>query len=124
MPTIQEHIDKAEHNELMARSLIHSDAVDYFDWVVISLFYSALHYVDAYLIRYHAEPRSHEERREFIRSTRPGWDIEYRNLKDEGYNARYFVYSIDSERLNCEILPNFETIKNTILTSIGPTSTP
>ena len=50
MPSKAEHISKAEHNENFATTL-NSDGSypDYRDWVVTAYFYSAVHYVEAYL---------------------------------------------------------------------------
>jgi hypothetical protein len=43
MPTRQDHLAKAEHNEALSRRL---EGTRYADWAVTSLFYSALHLVN------------------------------------------------------------------------------
>ena len=48
MPNRSAHLAQAEHNETLYSHLDQS-APTYADWQVTSLFYAALHYVDAYL---------------------------------------------------------------------------
>jgi hypothetical protein len=45
MPTRAEHIDQAERNEAAAQAL---QAGAHYDWAITTLFYAALHLVDAY----------------------------------------------------------------------------
>lgn len=118
MPSRQEHLDKAEHNENIARQILMPNN-SCLDWAVIALFYSAAHYVDAYIMQILPEPSSHEERFDYIRRANRHLYPVYRNLFDEGWKARYDVYNIDSSRLQTEIITHFETIKNSTQNTIS-----
>lgn len=49
MPKCAIHWEQAEHNELMALDIIKQEPIKYKDWAEIISFYSAVHYVEAYL---------------------------------------------------------------------------
>lgn len=119
MPSVQEHIKKARYNEGIAKNLIIHDG-KYLDWAVITLFYSAHHYVDAYLAHFFATHHTtHFERRQFIANTTGlSWKREYYYLYNQGSNARYSVYTIDYNKLSTDVIPKFEYIKNTVLSSV------
>ena len=53
-----------------ARRALEEDGTDQLDWIVITAFYQALHWVDAYLFSNGWKPRDHEERRSCILSFR------------------------------------------------------
>lgn len=42
------HINKAQHNNNFLNTFI-MERTKYLDWAVVGIFYTALHYVDAYL---------------------------------------------------------------------------
>jgi hypothetical protein len=48
MPEASAHIDKAEHNEKFAVA-VRGLGTEFLDWVATAYFYSALHYLEAYL---------------------------------------------------------------------------
>ncbi len=50
--TIQEHLRQARHNETLAPQL-GSPPLEAYDWAITVLFYTALHFVDAYLLQQH-----------------------------------------------------------------------
>lgn len=93
MPTQDEHLDKAQHNQRFYESLDIA-TTDFLDWLVTGLFYCALHYVDAYLATRSIHPKKHagpnqrndqvDHMPEFLR-IRP----HYRALSDDCRDARY-----------------------------------
>jgi len=57
--TVQEHLQQARHNETLA-SQLGSPPIEAYDWAIIVLFYTVLHFVDAYLLQQHRiVPRGH-----------------------------------------------------------------
>ena len=61
------------------------------DWALVILFYSAMHYVEAYLATLGQHLRSHTTRDNFVGRDARLRKIfsEYQDLKYYGYNARY-----------------------------------
>ena len=45
MPTPNEHLSQARHNERLANQLVNENPPRFLDWVLTVAFYSALHYV-------------------------------------------------------------------------------
>jgi hypothetical protein len=73
--TVQEHLQQARHNEALASQLSTLPLAAY-DWAITVLFYSVLHFVDAYLLqRYSIVPQGHVA----IRDRRTGQRIPGRN---------------------------------------------
>ncbi len=107
-----DHINKARHNEAFATSI---NGTKYLDWVVNGIFYSALHYTEAYLAIYDIHPDSHPVRNEFIREDRNlGWNFYrnmYRPLRDDSYEARYNMRIFTSEEVNRDIISVLENLK-------------
>ena len=69
MPRESAHVTQAERNESLYATLCSplSSETEYTEWEVVALFYSALHYVDAYLdrtISYH--PKGHTDRNTWV----------------------------------------------------------
>ena len=86
MPTKDDHLDKAEHNERFYQST----ASSFVDWAIAGLFYCALHYVDAYLATLNINPRTHSIRgREFQRPELQALLSAYNELKSRSEDARY-----------------------------------
>jgi uncharacterized protein (UPF0332 family) len=112
MPTKAQHIQKAEHNEQFSNSLI---ATVYTDWAVTGYFYSALHYVDAYLSTKGIHPIMHTQRDNKAKRALPIkiWGA-YRYLKDASRDTRYDMKSFNEPEINSDILPEFEKVKNHI----------
>ena len=60
MPQPAEHIAQAEKNERLYENLI---GTEFNDWAIVSLFYAALHYADAYFAqRVGVSPSNHSAR--------------------------------------------------------------
>jgi len=93
MPTRDEHLTKAEHNEAFYGSF-DTTATPFLDWIVTGLFYCGLHYIDAYLATINLHPRFHGrpgQRNDCVANMsqlQPIWP-HYRALKDDSEDARY-----------------------------------
>ncbi len=112
MPNRDQHLQKAEHNEQFSNSLL---PTAYIDWAVTGLFYSALHYIDAYLSNRGMHPSTHTRRDNKAKGSLPK-DIwgSYRYLKDASRDARYDMKSFNANDINSDIRPEFEKIKKHI----------
>ncbi len=107
-----EHVTKAAHNDQFSLSLQDSP---FTDWSVTSLFYSALHWVDASLDggSLPTHPTSHVARTRIIRQD-PLLRLifrQYKELKDRSMDARYdcvVFTSADVEQLRLNF---FEPLK-------------
>src|SRR5437660_26588 len=92
MASTAQHVDQAERNERLYR-LLQQDQAGWTDWQITALFYSAVHYVDAYLVSIgEPEPRSHEARAlaiARIQLLRQSVAIHFTALKDFSRDARY-----------------------------------
>ena len=93
MPTRDEHVEKAHHNEHFYGSFDVA-ATPFRDWVVTGLFYCALRYIDAYLATKNIHPRGHTgtgQRSDHVQRMpefQPIWP-QYRALYDDCRDARY-----------------------------------
>jgi hypothetical protein len=94
MPSKVEHIDRAKLNEKFA-DLVTQMNRDHIHWAVVALFYSALHWVDAFLAIGSVHPEKHFERQEYL-SRDPNLHCiikPYRQLEDDSREARYELAS-------------------------------
>ncbi|MFP5231531.1 MAG: hypothetical protein ACLGQX_02755 [Acidobacteriota bacterium] len=91
MPTRDEHVAKAEGNQSV-NDLLDTASQSKIDWKLTISFYTAMHYVEAYLARNKGEHlRSHKTRDNSVASDSELCKVrtEYAHLKFYGYNARY-----------------------------------
>ncbi len=95
MPSEAQHLAKALHNERFCLAVV--DGLEpsfgqFYDWAITGMFYSALHYIDAYLDRSLAtHPETHADRRRIIariRQLRPIRE-QYTLLSRRSQSARY-----------------------------------
>jgi hypothetical protein len=91
VPTKDQHVKKATENEAFANRLDTNTQAS-INWKLIVLFYTALHYVEAYLAKHlnqhlhvHTTRDSVVSREARLRMLR----TEYAHLKYFGFNARY-----------------------------------
>jgi hypothetical protein len=87
LPSETDHVLKAEHNEFFVSQTDNP----FFDWKLTGIFYSALHYVDAYLATMGIHPPSHAIRLGHVRTDPKLTTIrrDYRELLNESRTARY-----------------------------------
>jgi len=112
MPNQLDHINKARHNEAFAASI---KETQFLDWLVNGVFYSAMHYTEAYLAINNNHPNSHPVRNEFIQEDpNLGWNFYrnmYRPLRDDSYEARYNMRIFTLDEINRHIIPLLESVK-------------
>lgn len=111
---MDEHLKKAKHNEAFFISF-DIDKTLYLDWVVNGIFYSALHYIEAYLATQDKHSDSHFSRNIFIEEdTRLGrrfYRDMYRSLHDDSNDARYNMRDFTPDEIKRHIIPQYEDIK-------------
>lgn len=110
---ITPHLDKADRNRDFVKRYLLSLLAKYPDWVSIVAFYSALHYVDAFLADRSLHWEHHSERNRDVSSLMREIEVEYLNLYDLGRKSRYGsiseMPSADEVRAAVEIdLPKIE----------------
>lgn len=90
MPSVQEHISKARHNEQFLDQLPKL-STPFPDWMISGAFYTALHYVDACLAGRDIHPLTHHLRSGYVGRLRELRAIypDYRALEDVSRDARY-----------------------------------
>lgn len=115
MPTPSEHLHRARQNEKFAFSF-DLEKTEFRDWVVVGLFLSALHYVQAVLSDKKMFPPDHRSRNSKISSEADLKAIaaDYLALKKHNELARYDLQNYSSDEIKNTIRPLFETIKNHI----------
>ena len=90
MPSRDDHLRQAQHNLEFSESL---DPASYPDWLATGLFYTALHYIDAFLATKGIHPGKHDVRDRYVervQELKPLYD-HYRALKDSSRTARYYT---------------------------------
>jgi len=94
--TPEQFLSKAKKNGRFARELQASD-IQSPEWVVVGAFYSAIHYIHAYLAQINPNfvPSNHKVRKMFVNNTRELKPISrfYHRLSDKAWAARYTVVS-------------------------------
>jgi hypothetical protein len=118
MATQQEHVAKADNNAAFAKSLDLKSQVNV-DWALTALFYSGMHYVEAYLAKIQALPHTHDthgKRDKFFVFDAKLKKVshEYFDLKNFGLKARYDCRAIKASEVTKEAIPALETIKKHI----------
>lgn len=121
MPSKLDHISKAQHNEQFAGK-VEQTLSSYRDWALTAYFYSALHYVEAYLATKTPPVHSPDHRArddEFVRDPVLSQIFaEYSDLKNDSTNARYQVYSVSPIDITKYAIPNHTRIKSYILSQL------
>ena len=112
----KEHLSKAEHNEEFFRSF-DVDTTNYKDWIVISIFYAAIHYYEAYFALEGKHSGSHHRAEDWISSDEKISDTydDYRELKHQRLYANYAKKFFTSDEIKNSIIPKFNKIKSKIL---------
>jgi len=100
MPGEAFHARKRQH-DFDASRLIQSASNGFPDWQIITLFYSALHYVDCYFAKaYSKHPYGHSNRKDEIMLFLPSVERAYRILRALSDDARYHDVHIGQQELN------------------------
>jgi len=112
MPDQNDHIRKSKHNEGFYKSLSIGQT-PYKDWIVVGVFYTALHLIDAYLATKNIHPHSHVMRDDWVKRNReldPIW-LDYRELKEFRMKASYKIYDFAAQEIQQEVLPLLDSIR-------------
>jgi hypothetical protein len=114
MPSLQEHLDKAKHNEDFYQSF-DLDNTLFLDWVVNGIFYCAMHYLDAYFATNDFNPTSHMARVRRITADinlgRDFYETWYRPLEQHSRAGRYDMQEFTSIEIRQDIIPLLSGLK-------------
>lgn len=115
MPNRNEHLGKAKHNENFYLSF-DIDKTLYKDWVVVGVFYTALHLIDAHFALSNKHPFAHGMRDDWVRNDlrlSKIW-MDYRDLKEFQQKASYKIYNFTSQEIKDEVFPLLDSIKKSL----------
>lgn len=112
MPALQQHIAQAVRNEEFADT-ISSLQTRFTQWEITALFYSVLHYADAFLATRGHHPSNHQERRRLVAQF-TGFQKEYENLYDLSIKARYATTEFTPQDIEKLKAGDFRTLKEGI----------
>ena len=126
MPSRDSHVEQAEHNNGFWNSL-NIAHTEYLDWVVVGMFYEAVHWLEAYLALQDHHSRSHHERAVNIARARaldddPNVVRDYGVLRVESENARYWNLRHTASQVSSELVPIANRLRCTIQRLLGSTS--
>lgn len=121
MPAENIHLAQAGKNERFYKTFDLA-TTEFLDWAVTGLFYSALHYIDAYLARvkdYH--PPEHKPRTRLVATEAKLGIIyeDYRRLKDQSEAARYRVKKFKRKEVEDLESKRFKRVKHHLLACLG-----
>jgi hypothetical protein len=113
-PSKDEHLRKAEKNKAFARSILSTDSTS-IGWVLVALFYSALHFVDAFGAKYNTPYSSHKQRNEDVQRNPQLERLrdDYLDLYTLGWNARYTM-QIYGEKEHREAMDSLAIVESEI----------
>ena len=116
MPTKEQHVERANSTGTLALSL-KLDSQSRIDWALIMLFYSAMHYVEAYLSKLGVHLRSHPTRDVAMSRDASLRKIyrEYNDLKYFGYNARYEFCGYKATDVTNTAMKHYDAIKTHLI---------
>ena len=118
MATKEEHFEKAHRNHIFARSL-NLDNQTNLEWAFVALFYSGVHYVEAYCEKMHVHSHrhgSHTKREKLMALDSQLSEVyrEYLDLKNFSILARYYCRPMTVSDFEEVALPAHETIRTKI----------
>lgn len=101
MPSLDEHLRQAEHNERFV-DIFDLKSSPYLDWALTGIFYSAIHYVEAALATRAKHPLSHSERNTLIHLYIKNNDVydDHRDLMEDSRDVRYKCITISEVAIN------------------------
>ena len=113
MHTPQEHLAQVVRNEEFANAISGLET-RFTEWEVTALFYSALHYVNAFLATHGYEAKNHYHRRNLI-ALYTNLSNEYDNLFQHSLDARYELKQFTPEEVELLKADDFRRVKEEIL---------
>jgi hypothetical protein len=121
----RQYITMVDENEAFARRMLNQSSPSRADlrWATASLFYTAVHYVNAYLWEQaRLEPNNHEERGRLMHQ----WPhlselhLHYDRLKDAGWRARYSPTArLQRGDIQYLLVTDVQAIRNAIREHLG-----
>jgi hypothetical protein len=113
LPTAKQHLGQATRNEKLAATL---SKTEYREWTVTVIFYSAVHYIEAFLAGHGHHCDDHAERNERIAEIPQLRTIrkEYDTLRTLSRQARYHALPIEPDDVNVA-QQKLETIRSHIM---------
>ena len=115
MPQKEEHLKKARHNEEFL-DYIASDLTQFLDWKIIGIFYTTVHYIEAFLATKLVHPTSSGQRQTFTGKYLDAQVYKkYRLLETNCVEARYYNKTFSQSKFQSEMEPAFNFIKEHIL---------
>ena len=112
----QEHLAKARRNESLLEDLSNLPT-RYTEWEVTVMFYSALHFVSAFLATLGEHPENHHQRKKLVAQlTRIA--AEYEDLREASNEARYDFVEFSPELVADLRFNSFDRVVNEMTTRI------
>ena len=118
MPNKNNHLVIAKDNEVFSNFLISESR--FMEWAVTGFFYSAIHYIEAYMATQSIHSGSHR-----VRDTGVHLDPklsaiydDYNDLKNDSIQSRYHGHKFPLGEINQEIRPAFEKVKACVLSTL------
>jgi hypothetical protein len=105
MPSARAHIAQAQRNEEVQALLSRSITSESLQWQIVTLFYAALHRVEAGFATLNMHNASHQEREAAmgrVAQFRPVFHL-YRQLRDDSEAARYRLWRPRQVELNQDV---------------------
>lgn len=121
MPSPEQHVRQAEHNQSFARSLDLATTA-YRDWIVTAIFYAALHFVEWFLTAQdHTSRRDHQLRDSYLARFAELRAIyaDYNELRFQSEAARYECVSSPAETIRDDLFPRLTKIEKHIRSLIA-----
>lgn len=115
MPDLKTHINQAERNEKIASTLFKTA---YVEWGVVALFYSAVHYVEAFLAPQKVHSADHDERNKHVHAQLRSIEPDYHLLRLTSRQARYDGLIPNNDQIS-ECMIAHETIKKRVRAMLG-----
>jgi len=111
MPGKSDHVRKAQHDERFVASF-DLDSTPYLDWVITALFYSGLHYVEAYFATRSLHSADHRTRDSAVQRDPNLKQLynDYSELKNFSINARYYMVQFTAEEVR-DLQPRLDAIR-------------
>ena len=125
MPLETEHVAQAERNERLYETLCSHSADELTEWEVVALFYSALHYVDAYFAKSNEHPRGHRERNQKVAQTKEFSSFAssyihlYHNSRDARYGQGQYMVRYPPQQIRNLRDDHYELIKSEVCNLLG-----
>jgi len=109
-----QHIERAKRNQQFAEHL-DLGTTEFRDWIVVGYFYSALHWIDAYLVSINRPPGdNHGSRNTLTNTERELTPISrpYRLLYSYSRNVRYDLIDFSADRIRQDVIPKIHTVRS------------